>query len=142
MWECPKCRRRFVTANMWHSCGTFDLDHHFDKKSERVRRIYDDLVAAMESAVGDFEVVPQKTRICFMTQTRFANCRTLKSGLILNFGLPHHLSHPRIRVAKDEGSNWIIHEVRLEQPSDIDKTLLDWLAASRKLMGDRERFKN
>ena len=141
MWTCPKCNRQFVTANMWHSCGIFDLDHHFDDKPEVVRAVFDKLVAAMKQSVGKFEIVPQKTRICFMTQTRFANCRTQKGGVVLSFGLPQTIDDPRIRRAKDEGSQWIVHDVLLQAPSDIDKQLLDWLKMSRKLMGDRERLK-
>jgi len=140
MWTCPKCNRRFVTANMWHSCGSFDLDHHFDGKSEKVRTVFDRLVTTLRSAAGEFEIVPQKTRICFMTETRFANCRTLKSGLVLSFGLPYVVDDPKIRRAKDEGSNWIVHEVRLDDESDIDDALLDWLTKSRELMGNRKRL--
>ncbi len=125
---------------MWHSCGTFDLEHHFEGKSPEVREVYDALVAAMKSEVGAFEVVPQKTRICFMTDTRFANCRTLKSGLVVNIGLPYVVDDPRVRKAEHAGSNWIVHEVKLNGMEDIDEKLLRWIMASRELMGDRKRF--
>lgn len=26
LWQCPRCGERFVTPNMWHSCGKFTLD--------------------------------------------------------------------------------------------------------------------
>lgn len=37
LWRCPKCGHRFVTKNMWHSCGRYRIEsfgrlgygHHF-----------------------------------------------------------------------------------------------------------------
>ena len=29
LWTCPKCRHKFVTRNMWHSCGRFRVTDHF-----------------------------------------------------------------------------------------------------------------
>jgi hypothetical protein len=40
LWKCPRCGHRFVTRNLWHSCGRHRVDEHFEGKDPVVRRIY------------------------------------------------------------------------------------------------------
>ena len=37
LWRCPKCGHRFVTRNIWHSCGHYRLADHFEGKASLVR---------------------------------------------------------------------------------------------------------
>jgi ABC-type ATPase with predicted acetyltransferase domain len=48
LWTCPQCGHQFVTANMWHSCGSYDLDGHFRGKDPQVRELFDALVEVIE----------------------------------------------------------------------------------------------
>jgi len=44
LWRCPKCGHRFVTANLWHSCGRYELARHFSGRDPVVRKMFDRLV--------------------------------------------------------------------------------------------------
>ena len=35
LWRCGKCGHRFVTKNLWHSCGRYRLADHFKGNLER-----------------------------------------------------------------------------------------------------------
>lgn len=71
LWQGPRCGHRFVTANMWHSCGVVPVDAHFRGKPAAVRRLFDAWRKYVEQ-FGEFTVLPQKTRISFQTRVRFA----------------------------------------------------------------------
>lgn len=137
-WTCPRCGRRLVTPNMWHSCAVHEVDEHLAGERARWRLLFARLVEAAGGAA--IEVVAQKTRICFMTATRFASLRVLKSGIALTFHLPVQLDSPRIRKVTDYGNGWVGHEMLLNAEAQVDAELAGWLADSRRLMGDRERL--
>lgn len=59
---------RFVTPNQWHSCGVFSLDAFFAGRP-KARALYNRFIARARR-VGDFDVIPQKTRIAFLAKTR------------------------------------------------------------------------
>src|SRR5207249_794719 len=40
LWTCPKCRHKFVTRNMWHSCGRFRVTDHFKGKDPITRKLF------------------------------------------------------------------------------------------------------
>jgi hypothetical protein len=71
LWICPKCGARLVTRNLWHSCGRFTLDALFAKAEPDVvalARKYIDMLQAL----GDVQVIPQKTRLVCVASVRFA----------------------------------------------------------------------
>ena len=71
LWTCPRCGHQFVTANLWHSCGQFELNDHFKDKNPELRAVFDRLVELI-SANGPVTVYAQKTRIVCMVRVRFA----------------------------------------------------------------------
>ena len=44
LWTCPRCGHQFVSRNIWHSCGRYDLADHFVDKDPALRPIFDRLV--------------------------------------------------------------------------------------------------
>ena len=71
LWPCPKCGRRFVSANMWHACGDNSIEGFLEGKGERARQLFhrfQELIAEC----GPYEVAPAKTRVAFMARVRFA----------------------------------------------------------------------
>jgi hypothetical protein len=71
LWVCPRCGHQLAGRNMWHSCGNYDLEHHFEKRPPLVRDLFDRLRAVIEE-IGPVTVEPQKTRIVFLVRVRFA----------------------------------------------------------------------
>jgi hypothetical protein len=80
LWRCPRCGHEFVGRNMSHSCGVYDLDHHFARRPPAVRALFDRLVKATRS-IGPFKVECQKTRIVLQVRVRFAALVPLRKGL-------------------------------------------------------------
>ena len=71
LWRCPKCGARFVTRNMWHSCGKFTLETLFAKSEPQVLPLFKKF-AALVRRCGRVTMIPQKTRVVFMDRVRFA----------------------------------------------------------------------
>lgn len=122
LWSCPKCGHQFVTANIWHSCGRYELEPHFNGRSPIVQEIFDDLVAAGE-ACGPVTVYPQKSRIVFMVRVRFASVMTRKKWLYFSLWLTRRIDHSCLTHTDVFGSDSFVHRFRLSDPSQIDQQL-------------------
>lgn len=59
-------RPRFVTRNVWHSCGRVGLETHFAGRAVRIRELFEAWLALVER----FGPIPQKTRISLEARVR------------------------------------------------------------------------
>jgi hypothetical protein len=126
MWTCPDCGHQFVVSNTYHSCGNYNIDDHFAGKELVVRRIFEELMSAVEE-FGPVTVYAQKTRIVFQARTRFVAIMPRKRWLTGQFWLKKQAEHPRIyRVEmftyRDYG-----HMFRLLKPEDMDESFMELL---------------
>jgi hypothetical protein len=126
LWRCPKCGAEFVTRNMWHSCGKFTLDDLFTRSEPHVIKLFRKL-AKMVRACGPVKMIPQKTRVIFMTRVRFAGAVPRKSFLLCSFALPRRLNHPRFIKVESYSPLFHGHTIRLESEKDLDDELQKWL---------------
>jgi hypothetical protein len=126
LWQCPRCGHRFVTANMWHSCGHYRLADHFDGKPQILRETFDRYVAAAR-AFGPVTVYAQKTRIVMQGRVRFAGAVVRKNWLDASMWLKRRVSHPRLVRSESFGPLGYGHHFRLCSPGDIDKALIKLL---------------
>lgn len=129
LWTCPECGHRFVTPNIWHSCGNYDIDEHFVDRDTAVRATFDEIVRIAEG-LGPVTIYAQKTRIVFQVRTRFAAVVTRKRWLNLQLWLKRRVSHPHLQKVemytyRDHG-----HIFRLASPEDIDDRLIELLRES------------
>ena len=76
MWNCPKCKQRFVNTNQWHSCGQNTVDGFLANKTEKAIELYEHLISEFKK-IGDFELHPAKTRIALNKKMRFASINKL-----------------------------------------------------------------
>ena len=129
LWKCPKCGERFVTANMWHSCGRFTLDDLFARSIPEVRRTYDAL-ARMALAVAEFHIIPQKTRVCFQLRTRCAGATPMKDRLRFHFIARAPIEHPRIFKIETFAPDQHGLSVYLHKPEEVDEQIREWLKVS------------
>src|SRR5215510_3001347 len=100
LWICPKCGARLVTRNLWHSCGRFTLDALFANAQPDVvglARKYVDMLQAL----GDVQVIPQKTRLVCVARVRFAGLYPRKHGFRAAFALRRCLKSARIAKRTD-----------------------------------------
>ncbi len=87
LWSCPDCGHSFVAENIWHSCGRYDFDHHFDGKDPIVLELFLRFKEIVERN-GDVLCYSQKTRIVFQARIRFAHCQIRKRHLMCGLILP------------------------------------------------------
>ncbi len=122
LWRCSRCGHRFVTRNLWHSCGRHRLADHFAGTDPAVRRIFRDWVALARSC-GPVTVYAQKTRIVIMVRVRFAGAVTHPHWLDVSLWLTRKAEHPRLRRVEKYGPASYGHFFRLAEPGQIDRPL-------------------
>jgi len=129
LWKCPACGHRFVTPNIWHSCGRYPIDDHFAGKAPIVRTLFDRLVDIVEG-FGPVNVYAQKTSIVFQVRVRFARAMPKKHSLDGHFWLKRRADHPRLtKVEHMLRSDWI-HWFRLTAADDLDRAFIKLLRES------------
>ena len=120
LWACPKCGARFVSANIWHSCGRFRVEDLFAKSEPHVFKLFQKF-RMMVRACGRSTMIPQKTRVVFNVRMRFAGATVRKShlrvGLILERRLP-----PDARLVDIEsfGPRCHAHYFKIERADQLD----------------------
>ena len=91
LWRCPKCGARFVTKNMWHSCGKYTLEALFSRSEPHVLPLFKKF-AKMVKGCGPATMIPQKTRVVFMVRVRFAGAYPRKSYFLAGLALSRRLN--------------------------------------------------
>jgi len=122
LWTCPRCGRRFVTKNLWHSCARHSLAEHFSGKPPILRRTFKRF-AAIARECGPVSVYAQKTRIVIQARVRFAGAVVRKDWLDAGLWLRRRAKHPRLHRTESFGSAGYGLHFRLERPEDVDEAL-------------------
>jgi len=84
LWQRSKCRSKFVTKNMWHSCCKYKPEKLFAKSESHVFKLYKQFVTLITEQ-GHKIINTQISRIAFQVQVRFAGCTPRKKYLICHF---------------------------------------------------------
>jgi hypothetical protein len=122
LWRCPKCGHEFVTRNLWHSCGRYEVVHHFIGKPAELREVFVEFVELAQRC-GPVTVYAQKTRIVIQARVRFAGAVVRKSWLDASMWLKRRAKHPRLIRIEAFGSLGFGHHFRLASRGDIDPAL-------------------
>lgn len=122
LWRCPLCGHKFVTPNLWHSCGRYKIADHFRGKSPDVRQAFDALLKAARRC-GRVTVYAQKTRIVFQARVRFAGIIVRKNWLDAGLWLKRRVKHPRLARVEDFGKLGFGLHFHLRNRADIDSSL-------------------
>lgn len=123
LWRCPKCGHRFVTRNLWHSCGRYRLADHFAGKPASLRATFRRWVAVAR-ACGPVTVYAQKTRIVIQARVRFAGAIVGRRWLDAALWLQRRVTHPRLHRIEDFGRLGYGVHFRLTRPGDVDRKLV------------------
>lgn len=89
----------------------------------------------MLQALGDVQVIPQKTRLVCVARVRFAGLSPRKSGFLVAFALRRWIASPRIVKTVDYGPRWRGHFVAVRSRDDLDGELRAWLQESYDTVG-------
>lgn len=124
LWTCPKCRHRFVTKNLWHSCVRVPLRFHFRGRAAALYPTYRTW-AALARSCGPVTIYAQKTRIVFQARVRFAGTVVRAQYLDAHLWLRRRVQHPLLgRTESFGGLGYALH-FHLASPDDIDRALAD-----------------
>ena len=140
LWTCPKCGRKLVGVNMWHSCSTATVAQFLRRAGERERALYRGF-ERMIAACGPYHVSPAKTRIAFLARVRFAGVGAIgPRGMTITFALPRPLRSVRFAKVWEIVPGWWAHRLLVTAPRQLDRELQGWLRESYRLMGMQERL--
>ena len=135
VWHCPKCGARLVSKNLWHSCGQFTLQDLFASSRPGVLPLARKYVAMLR-ALGDVQVIPQKTRLVAVARVRFGGLYPRKDHFLAGFALHRWIESPRLVKTADYGPRWRGHYVRVVAAADdLDDELRGWLQESHDVVG-------
>jgi hypothetical protein len=136
LWKCPKCGERFVTKNMWHSCGKFTLEALFARSEPHVPRLFNKF-PEMIPKCGPVTMIPQKTRVVFQVRVRFGGCYPRKSHLQCALALPRVDDDPRFFKTERYGAHFIGHYFRVHSEADLDEDVQRWMRESYEVGAQR-----
>jgi len=104
---------------MSHSCGRWELEDHFRGKASAVRDAFNRLRELIE-ACGPVEMIPQKTRIVFLTRMRFAAVMPRTVWLDGHLNLAREIRDPRFTKVTRYGPATYTHSFRARDASFFD----------------------
>jgi hypothetical protein len=140
LWTWPKCGHQLVTRNLWHSCGQYDLESHFNDRSVSVKEAFNHLVQVANDC-GPVTIYAQKTRIVFMDRVRFASVITRKRWLNISLWLTRRINHPRLHRVEKYGLHSFGHQFKLSNPKGVD-TQLETLICEAYRVGRQEHLRS
>ena len=108
------------------------VDGHFSDRSEKVRALYDRLVA-MTQQFGPVEQDPKKTSIHLNRATAFAGIAVRKNGLVLTIKSDRPIKSARLHKSEQTSAKRFHHEVKITKLSDLDAEIREWLWAAYEL---------
>ena len=111
-----------------------DIASHFAKRDPVVLATYRRLLQVAR-ALGPVREEPKKTSIHLVRHTAFAGVATRRSSLILTLKSATDIRSSRIEKREQASANRWHVEVRLEEPSDVDRQIITWLKAAYQLAG-------
>jgi hypothetical protein len=129
LWRCPECGERFISKNLWHSCGRFTIEQLFSRSEPQVLQLYK-AFARMVRSCGRVRTIPQKTRVVFQVRVRFAGCYPRKRHLVCGVALPRLLKNPRVTKIETYAPHFNIHYLLVRSKEDLDAELQEWLKES------------
>lgn len=100
-----------------------------------LRPIFDALVKAVEAFGGDVELAPKKAYVSLRRKKQFGLIQpSTKTRVDVGLNLPD--AKPTARLESSGSFNSMVtHRVRLESVDEVNKQLIDWLAAAYKKAG-------
>jgi len=122
LWRCPKCGHRFVTANMYHSCGRYRIADHFKGKPAELRRIYRAFLQLARDC-GPVLVYAEKTRIAFQVDVRFAGVTVRSNWVVGGMWFREPAAHPTLIQTLRVTPRDYVHYFKLSSVDDVDAAL-------------------
>ncbi len=128
LWRCPECDRTFANRNQTHTCARLrTVDDHFADKDALVRELFDAFVARLR-AIGDFSILPEKTRIAFHVRMSFAQITPRRQHLDGHLVLARRVDDPLFRKVETISARNHVHHFRLTGASDLSPAFIAFMS--------------
>jgi hypothetical protein len=120
LWRCPRCGRTFANVNQTHTCAALgDVHAAFARSGAAVRAAFDRAVDVIR-AVGDVEVLAERSRVALHVRMSFAAFQPRRSWLDGHLVLARRASHPSFQRIEVFSARNVLHAFRLAVPADLD----------------------
>ena len=130
MWICPNCGRSFKHAHQWHSCATTSLESHLVDKTAKAVALYHAFHDVVLACGPPFEAVATKTMNVYRSARAFATIEVRKHWLDVELVLPTRHEDARVRNFPTQVSAGFAHKVRIDDLSDLDRSLRGWICSA------------
>jgi len=133
MWTCAICKRNFRNANQWHSCKIVEPVDHFKNKPPIIKTTFNKLITRVNK-ITPVTVHVLKSAIYLKTSSTFVEIKPKREYLLIAFYLNKEVKDLPISKVIRLSKNRFVHEIHLQDPSDINKQVIDFLKESYKLL--------
>ena len=128
LWRCPECDRTFANRNQTHTCARLrTVDDHFNDKDAPLRELFDAFVARLR-CIGEFSILPEKTRIAFHVRMSFAQITPRRQHLDGHLVLARRVDDPMFRKVETISARNHVHHFRLRDKSDLSPAFLAFMS--------------
>lgn len=138
LWTCPQCGRLFERKGQVHSCRSFPLERHFERKPAG-KNLYEKLKEQLKQHLGEFKVESLECCIHFVSTFTFAAVKILRDKVRVDFSLSRQVEHPKISHIVKMSAHRYLHFVEITKVEDIDEELMEWIREAHDMKGQREK---
>jgi hypothetical protein len=126
LWICPKCKRQFERKGQIHSCRSFPLYQHFERKPKG-NLLYEKFKLEVQKRLGPIQVESLKCCIHLVGQFTFAAVKIFKDKIKIDFTLTRKIDHQRFVSGFQMSAHRYVYYIDIKQEEEIDQQLLDWV---------------
>jgi hypothetical protein len=137
LWQCPKCGKRFVTKNIWHSCRRYSFEPLFAKCDPHVIEMYRKF-EAMVKRCGPVFIEPRKINIAFYTRVRAIGCTPHKTYIRIGFAFRRLHKHPRFVKTTSFSKSFHAHWIDVHSLTELDNEVRQWIRDAYKVSSQRK----
>ncbi len=121
-WTCPKCNRIFRSRNQEHSCLVFGPDHHFSDKPEKIKKIFDLILSAIED-YSKVQISFLNHAIIISGKSSFLALKPKKQYMDVEIVLNEELNEFPIYKTVRASRNKFAHFIKIEEPEEVDSNI-------------------
>ena len=108
------------------------VKEHFENRAPEVKATYAAILNAAKK-LGPVKEEAKKTSIHLVRKTAFAGVATRKAALILTLKSDSDVANKRIMKREQASAHRWHLEIKLENPEQVDRELLNWLTKAYEL---------
>ncbi len=126
LWKCPKCNRQFERHNQAHSCRSYPLELHFERK-ETSRKLYKILCEKIKENLGLYKIESLECCIHLVNTFTFAAVKILKHKIKIDFALNRIIKNKRLVQSIKMSEHRFLYCVEIAKEEEIDNELMTWI---------------